>query len=145
MSTMPIENQQKSLALGVACGRSVRLWARRHDVDFTTAYEWSIQNEFRDLVELARLRVADCMVGRLVRGARSAIDQLVRLCTKADSDATRLSASRALLTYWMKVNEHFYIVGSIRQLKERVNHLERLKKSGEWFPPTPYKEITRKK
>ncbi len=97
MSTMPIENQQKSLALGVACGRSVRSWARRHEIDFTTAYEWSVQKEFRLLVDRARLRVADFMVGRLVRAARLAIDQLVLLCTRSESDAVRLSASRAAL------------------------------------------------
>ena len=137
MSTMPIENQQKSLALGVACGRSVRSWARRHEIEFTTAYEWSVQKEFRLLVDRARLRVADFMVGRLVRAARLAIDQLVRLCTRSDSDAVRLSASRALLTYWMKVDTHFVLSAKMDEIEVCLDERDKRKQTGAWPPNSP--------
>ena len=95
MNTVLDDKQMKSLALGIARGRSVWSWARRHAVDFATAYDWSIQNENRELVDVARMRIADRLVGRLVGAAKLAIDQLVRLCTRSASDAVRLSASRA--------------------------------------------------
>jgi hypothetical protein len=137
MNTMPIENQQKSLALGVACGRSVRSWARRHEIEFTTAYEWSVQKEFRLLVDRARLRVADFMVGRLVRAARLAIDQLVLLCTRSESDAVRLSASRALLTYWMKVDRHFVLHAKMDGIEVCLDERYKQKKTGVWPPNSP--------
>jgi hypothetical protein len=59
MMLLENEVQRMSLALSVACGRSVRAWAKRHDVDYATAYECSIQNEFRALVDRFRLKVAD--------------------------------------------------------------------------------------
>ncbi len=134
MSTMPIEIQQKSLALGVACGRSVRSWARRHEIEFTTAYEWSVQKEFRLLVDRARLRVADSMVGRLVRATRLAIDQLVRLCTRSESDAIRLSASRALLDYWIKVDRHFVLHAKMDDIEVRLHERDKEKQAGAWPP-----------
>ena len=134
MSTMPIEIQQKSLALGVACGRSVRSWARRHEIEFTTAYEWSVQKEFRLLVDRARLRVADFMVGRLVRAAKSAIDQLVWLCTRSESDSIRLSASRALLDYWIKVDRHFVLHAKMDGIEVRLHERDKEKQAGAWPP-----------
>ena len=118
MNTVLDDKQMKSLALGIARGRSVWSWARRHAVDFTTAYDWSIQNENRELVDVARMRVADRLVGRLVGAAKLAIDQLVRLCTRSASDTVRLSASRALLHWWFKASELFDMYGKLRDTGE---------------------------
>ena len=137
MSTEQMIIQQKSLALSVACGRSVRLWAKRHDIDFTTAHAWSLRHEFRELVEVARLRIADRMVGCLVRAASLAIDQLVKLCTRSASESIRLSASRTLLTFWMQVHKHFALAGTIKEMKQELKELNE-PKTGEWRPHTPY-------
>ena len=121
MTTTLSDNLQRSLALVSACGHSVRSWAKRHGVDCEEAYEWSLQKEFRALVELTRLRVADRMVGKLIRGARLAIDQLVSLCTRSKSEAIRLSACRALLTHWVPISRHFTVKGKMRSWKKPSN------------------------
>jgi hypothetical protein len=137
MSTIA-DNEKESLALSIACGRTVRSWAKQRDVDFTEAYELSIQNEFRRLVETARLRVADRMVGRLTRGADVAIAQLVRLCTKSASDSIRLSASRAILTHWLKVSQHFYVKVKIKALEEFLDQLDNKVKARDARRQSPY-------
>ena len=138
MTTTLSENLQKSLALVSACGQSVRSWARRHDVDCEAAYEWSLQNEFRTRVELTRLRVADRMVGRLIRGARLAVNQLVRLCTRGTSEAIRLSASRALLAHWIPISDHFHVKGELRFVKQGLEDMKNQPLSGEWLPCAPH-------
>ena len=141
MNTVLDDKQMKSLALGIARGRSVWSWARRHAVDFTTAYDWSIQNENRELVDVARMRIADRLVGRLVGAAKLAIDQLVRLCTRSASDTVRLSASRALLHWWFKASELFDMYGKLRDMEKRVTKVVNQKKSGEWRPVPPYMPV----
>ena len=77
MNTTPVDSQRESLALSVACGRSVRLWAKHHDVEFTMAFEWYMQQEFRDAsssptalrVADRAFRWADCSEGRDWRSA----------------------------------------------------------------------------
>jgi hypothetical protein len=137
MSVLENDTLKKSLALSIACGKPVRSWAKRHNVDYRTAYEYSIQCEFRPLVELYRLRVADRMVGRLLRAARLAIRELLRLSTKSSSDTVRLSASREILSYWLKVSKHGSICGQVYSIMDRVNRLEAQK--GEWRPTSPYR------
>ncbi len=138
MSTMQSDSQQKSLALSIACGRTVRSWAKHHEVDFTEAYDTSIESGFLKLVETARLRVADRMVGRLTRGADVAIAQLVRLCTKSSSDSIRLSASRAILTHWLKVSQHFYVKVKIKALEEFLERIDNKVKAREGRRQYPY-------
>ena len=136
MNTVHVDNQKQSLALSVACGRSVRLWAKRHDVDPETAFAWYLQMEFHRLVERTRLRVADRMVGRLLRGAQLAVGQLIKLCTRSASEAIRLSASRQLLTNWVKVSDHANLCGRVHAIQEHDDRLE--PPSGEWRPHSPY-------
>jgi len=139
MTTMSIDNQRESLALTVACGRSVKSWAKRHDVAIRRAFEWYMQSEFHKLVETARMRVVDRMVGRLLGGASRAITELVRLCTRSASDAIRLSASRALLAHWVKVSEHFELASRMTAVEE---HYERRQPtSGPWRPRSPYEAL----
>jgi hypothetical protein len=142
MTTTLSESLQKSLALGIACGQSVRSWAKRHAVDCEATYEWSIQKECRELVELTRLRVADRMVGKLIRGVRLAIDQLVKMCTRSKSEAIRLSACRVLLTHWVPISRHFTVKGKMRLLEETIESWEKktqsAPKTGPWHPPAPY-------
>jgi hypothetical protein len=138
MSTEQLQLHQDSLALTVACGRSVRGWARRHDVKYDTVYQWSIQHEFREIVEVARLRIADRMVGCLMRGAQVAIAELIKLCTRCASPAIRLSASRTLVTFWMEMHDHFDQAGTIRGMKQELADLKKERKTGEWRPNKPY-------
>ena len=139
MTTVLSEYLQKSLATGIACGRSVRLWARRHGVDFATAYDLSIQQEIRDLVFVARLRVADRLIGKLARAGLLAIDQLVKLCTKSASDSVRLSASRVILTEWRKISEFYDLNARLIEVEKIIAADKETQKFGEWIPASPYK------
>ena len=74
----------------------------------------------------ARFRVADRMVGIIdSSGANNAIAQLRPwLCTKSSSDSIRLSASRAILTHWLKVSQHFYVKVKIKALEEFLERID---------------------
>ena len=85
-------------------------------------------------MDQARLRVADSMVGRLVRATRSAIDQLVWLCKRSESDSIRLSASRSLLDYWIKVDRHFVLSARMDKIEVRLRERDTQKPTGPWPP-----------
>ncbi len=135
MSTAEIDSLKYTLALTIAIGRSVRTWAKQRNVDVETARQWSLQNEFRKLVDVARMRFADRLVGRLLEGARLAITQLVMLCTKSTSDAIRLAASRALLANWVKFSDHIDFGLRLTVMEERAER--NAPRSGEWRPHSP--------
>ncbi len=138
MSTMLTDILEKSLVVRVACGRSVRSWAKRHGVDVATACERSLENGFRKLVDITRLRVADRMVGKLTSGATFAIDQLIWLCRKSKSDTVRLSASRALLAHWLSVSRIFDTKSKIKELNEWMDRIEEKNPAGQWQPTSPF-------
>ncbi len=138
MMTTLDDSLEHSLALDCACGLSVRAWARRNCVEFRVAYARSIENGFRELVDLLRLRIADRIVGRMTVGVRVAVNQLIRLCTKGKSDAIRLSAGRALLSYFVAISRHIHVKGMLRGLKEKIEKWEKTDPRSAWVPTPPY-------
>jgi hypothetical protein len=132
---------QRSLALTVACGRSLRRWAKRHGFAFLDVYEWSIQTTFRKLVDVTRLHVCDRMIGLLTYGTRVAVRQLINVCQTSKSDAVRVSASRALLGNWHTLHEHFHLEGQLLELEEEAEESKRLRNApipARWTPHSPY-------
>jgi hypothetical protein len=134
MNTNESDKQKESLALEVACGRSLRLWAKRNGVDVQVAYGWSLTNAFRALVHVARLRVADRIVGTLLRSAQRAIKQLVRLCTEGESDAIQLSASSKLVDFWLVVSKEFHLEDRMQAMEELASTKDERFRSGDWQP-----------
>jgi hypothetical protein len=121
------EQLEKSLALGVACGRSVRHWAKRHSIDVDDAYGRAGERDFRQIVEGFRLRVVERVLGKMTAGIGIAVDQLVQLCKKSKSDGIRLSASRALVDIWLKVHAKFSQDVRLKELEATMHQIKKQK------------------
>jgi hypothetical protein len=59
-------------------------------------------------------------VGRLARHAAKAVDQIVALSEKAESEAVRLSAARAVLAELMAVQGHAELEKRMAQIEEQL-------------------------
>ena len=97
---MTKELRQKAktqLALAIAQGRSVALWARDNQVPRSTAYRWASQPELRATVESCRRRARDRALGRMAMQAQRASEQIVKLAAGAESESVKLRALRAIL------------------------------------------------
>jgi hypothetical protein len=85
------------LALAIAQGRSVALWARDNHVPRSTAYRWASQSEVRSTVESCRRRARDRALGRMAMRAQRECEQIVKLAACAKSESVKLRALRAIL------------------------------------------------
>jgi hypothetical protein len=114
-------NQELSaLAAAIAGGESVSAWAARQTppIPRRTAYRWSRLPEVRRAVESIRRRCLDRAAGTLSRHATAAAAELARLSRKAEAEAVRLAACRAVLTELREVADY-------AALEERLATLER--------------------
>jgi hypothetical protein len=85
------------LALAIAQGTSVALWARANQVPRSTAYRWASQPELRVTVESCRRRARDRALGRMAMRAQRVSEQIVKLAACAESESVELRALRAIL------------------------------------------------
>jgi hypothetical protein len=98
---MTRELRQKTkiqLALAVARGRSVALWARDNQVPRSTAYRWASQPEVRAAAESRRRRARNCALGRMASRAYRASYEVAKLAECAESDTVRLRALRSIVS-----------------------------------------------
>jgi hypothetical protein len=137
MLTTPTDTQLKSLARAVACGRTVKSWAKRHCGDVDAVDEWCTLPEFIELVDAHRLQVVDHMSGSLMSHSASAIDQLLALSRESATDNVKLSAGRLLLDKWLRVSLRFEQSRKMAELKARVAVLEAKQKSRNTYGMTP--------
>ncbi len=83
----------EALAVGLACGQTMRDAAAAAGVTEMTAYRRWKDPEFRKRVAELRAEMIGRAVGRLVDGMSEAADVL-RALLKAESEATRLGTAR---------------------------------------------------
>jgi hypothetical protein len=105
---MTKELRQKSkaqLALAIARGRSVALWARDNQVPRSTAYRWAGEPEVQATVESCRRHARDWALGRMARSARRATEQIAKLAAGAESESVRLRALRSILADVISVSK----------------------------------------
>ncbi len=57
-------------------------------------------------------------------------------------NSIRLSASRAILTHWLKVSQHFYVKVKIKALEEFLDQLDNKVKAREGRPQVAYPRMT---
>jgi hypothetical protein len=111
-------DQKAALALAMATGRTVRAWAKEHDVPERTAYKWARSPEVQKQVRRIRRRAIDRAIGRLSRNAAAAAQQIANLAKGAESESVKLQASRAVLADLMNVSNY-------ATLEERLTEVER--------------------
>jgi hypothetical protein len=96
MSEKLSDGRKTQLALAIAQGKTVALWARDNHVPRSTAFRWASQREVRATVELCRRRSRDRALGRMVRRVNRASDQLAGLAGVAESEWVKLRALRSI-------------------------------------------------
>ena len=97
--TKELRHQRKAgLALAIAQGRSVALWAHDNDVPRSTAYRWACQPDVRASAESCHRRAQDRALGRMANRAYWAGYRVATLARDAESEAVRLRALRSVLS-----------------------------------------------
>ena len=114
----------RSLVLLVIAGNTVAGAAKLIGVPLRTARRWSRDPRFRLAVEEGRSRALDAAIGRLTAGATGAVDALIELAKAADSDATRVSAAKAILSQLPMLAEFHTLAERVRVLEERAKRTE---------------------
>jgi hypothetical protein len=109
------------LALWVAGGGKVPAWCRAHGVARQTAYKWYATDEFRRMVEEYRSRAVDRAIGQMARGLGKAVGKMVELIDRAQTDAVKLAAAKALIDKLIEVQEHANLKADVRRLSERLD------------------------
>jgi len=92
------KGMKTDLALAIAQGKSVALWARNHQVPERTAYRWANDPKVRCLVESCRRRTLDRAIGRMARRASWASDEIAKLAEGAESESVKLRALRSIVS-----------------------------------------------
>jgi hypothetical protein len=98
MTTELRQQRKAGLALAIAQGRSVALWARDNLVPRSTAYRWACQPEVRASAESCRRRAQDRALGRMANRAYWACYRVATLARDAESESVRLRALRSVLS-----------------------------------------------
>ncbi len=76
------------------------------------------------------MRLADQLVGRLLRESASTIDQLVATSLYSTGDAARISAVRVLLDKWLGVSRRFEQTKKLAELKALMDSWEQTADGG---------------
>jgi hypothetical protein len=114
-------DQKADLALALATGRTVKAWAKDHDVPERTAYTWARSPEVRQQVRRIRRRAVDRAVGQLSRHAAAAAARIGRLAQAAQSESVQLQAARAVLADLMQITDYADHEDRIAALERRVH------------------------
>jgi hypothetical protein len=97
--TKELRRQKKTaLALAIAQGQSVALWASVNHVPRSTAYRWTGQPEVRATAESRRRRARECALRRMATRVYRASYQVATLAECAESESVRLRALRSIVS-----------------------------------------------
>jgi hypothetical protein len=118
------ESKLEHLAMHVACGGSVASFARDHEIPRRTAYLWTKSDGFSEKVADYRDRVIDRLVGRLAKLGGKAVQGIGVLAEKAESEAVRLQACRAVLSDLIGIGNYATNARQFEELKAQVKALE---------------------
>jgi Helix-turn-helix domain of transposase family ISL3 len=130
---MPASGYEKgdteAAVLALASGRSVKEAAALAGVSETTVRRRLRRKRFRERVEVARAELVRAAFGKVADGMVEAADVLRRLLS-SDSEQTRLSAAKALLSIGSGV---WPALGMDRQLAGHERRLEELERKAESY------------
>jgi hypothetical protein len=116
------------LALAIAQGESIAVWARKNGVPRSSAFRWAKDPKVTRAIEAWRRRSLNRAIGRMVCLATKAVDGIARLAKRAESESVQLRAWRALLADQMAV-------AKFSSLEQRIVELEELASDRTGQPP----------
>jgi hypothetical protein len=98
---MPGIHRKKELihqfALSVAAGENIQAWCDEHKLRLETAHRWYKDDECRRLVEEYRGRAVDLAIGRMAEELGVAVEKIIELIEKGQTDGVKLSAAKVLV------------------------------------------------
>jgi hypothetical protein len=112
-------SQKLLLAIAIADGTPVAEWASRNEVPERTAYSWAAQREVRAEVESIRRRALDEAIGRMAKHSTRAVNGIIALGERAESESVRLSALRAVMSDFIAVSHFAGLEGRVAALEEQ--------------------------
>ena len=121
---MTNELRQKTkipLALTIAQGRSVALWARDNQVPRSTAYRWASQPEVRAAAEFRRQRARNCALSRMASRAYRAFYEVATLAKCAESESVRLRALRSIVSGAIATSEFAVLKRRMSAIREELH------------------------
>jgi hypothetical protein len=113
-------SQRDQLALAVATGKSIALWARRNGVATRTAQRWAAEPDVRRLVEDSRRRILDRALGYMTGRSMWAVRGIAKLGEAAESESVQLRARRAILHDQIAVTKFSNFEHRMAELEEEV-------------------------
>jgi hypothetical protein len=125
------QQQKSKLALAIAKGTSVTIWAKNNNVPKRTAYRWATDPEVRAKVERTRRRALDRAIGHLSDSVNRAAHGITKLADTAASESVRLSAYRTVFSNMIAASEFAELQDRITQLEEQLHERERAVGTGQ--------------
>ena len=93
-----LQEKKTQLALAIAQGKSIALWAHDSRVPRSTAYRWARRPEVRAAAESCRRRARNRAAGRMARQAYWESYRIAKLARVAESEPVKLQALRSILS-----------------------------------------------
>jgi hypothetical protein len=115
------QEKKTQLALAIAQGRSVALWARDNHVPRSTACRWASQPEVRAAAETCRRRARDRALGRMARQAYWESYRIAKLARVAESEPVKLQALRSILSDAVDVPKLSHLKRRMAAIKEKLH------------------------
>jgi len=111
-------SKQDQLALAIAQGKSVPLWASQNDVPRATAYRWAKDPDVRRQADDWRRRSVDRALGWMTGHSLWAVKRIKKLAETADSDSVQLKALRTFVQDMIKVSDFANLEYRVCELEE---------------------------
>ena len=108
---------QTKLALAIAEGTSIALWAKDNGVPRRTAYRWAKEPKVQAVVAFCRRGAVDRAIGRMARSSNWVVHEIADLARSAESELVRLRALQATLFDTTPVSQ-------VAGLEHRISQIE---------------------
>ena len=115
-----LQEKKNQLALAIAQGKSVALWASENRVPRSTAYRWAGQPEVRSAAESRRRRAAIAL-GRMATRAFWESYRIAKLARVAESEPVKLEALRSILSDGAAASDFSHLKRRMAAIKEELH------------------------
>ena len=113
-------SKQDELAIAIAQGKSIAVWARENGVPRSTAYDWAKYPDVRRQVEDLRRRYLDRALGSMAGHSMWAVQGVIKLGETAASESVQLRARRAVLHDQMTVSKFSNMEYRMAAIEEEI-------------------------
>ncbi len=113
-------SKQDELAVAIALGKSIAVWARQNEVPKSTAYKWAKDLDVRRQADDCRRRYLERTLGWLSVHSMWAVKGFKQLGDSAESESVQLRARRAVLHDLLKVSDYANLEHRVAEMEEEI-------------------------